>query len=157
MWVHFQRHIDSIIIYYRYYHITGNIIYFSCVESRLIYIPQRGIITFALADHLHCCVADSWLLNVTSLLWDLRSYALTRFPARLWMRDRRWNDHARCAVRQTNSERKGRLNVVGMWQTVEEGTLTPSHIRLAGSRCLTLLHHSHADVKPPWRKPEWFR
>lgn len=42
-----------------------------------------------------------------------------------------------------------RVTVVGMWQTVEEGTLTPSHILQAGPRCLTLLPHSHTDVKTP--------
>lgn len=57
-----------------------------------------------------------------------------------WERQRRGavtNEHPRRGVRQTNSERKGRLNVLGMLPTGLEGALTPSpRATPRASRCL---------------------
>lgn len=60
-----------------------------------------------------------------------------------WERQRRGavtNEHPRRGVRQTNSERKGRLNVLGMLPTGLEGALTPSpRATPRASRCLAPL------------------
>lgn len=66
------------------------------------------------------------------------------------------NEHARRGTRQTNSERKGRLTVLGMWQAAGTAQWPRPTCYLAGSRCLSLLHCSHTDVKAPWRKPGRF-
>jgi len=98
--------------------------------------------------------------NLLNLSKTFENLILWHYP--LWENEKETEDGrgswmTRRGLRQTNSEGKGGLNVVGMWQTVGEGTLTPTHILLAGSRCLTRLPRSHADVKPPWRKPGRFR
>lgn len=60
-----------------------------------------------------------------------------------WERQRRCavtNEHPRRGVRQTNSERKGRLNVLGMLPTGLEGALTQSpRATRRVSRCLAPL------------------
>lgn len=144
-----KRHLSSTGIYCCYYPITENMSYVSCTEGRLTYIwsvKERFLLfhwqIFYIVKRL---IRGNNDVNLRLLNSNVISLAWVRPMKTLWF-VRNWitegedetgssigdvtNEQARPGVRQTNSERKGRLNVVGMWQTVGEGTLTPAHMLL---------------------------
>lgn len=120
-----QRHLSSPRIQQSYYHIAGDISYVSRIECRLSFIKRDSTLSSRM---------------IAPTFWPFKCQGNKRNPTlwfgRNWIRQRMgealqcYNEHARRGVRQTNSERKGRLNVLGMWQTVGEGTLTPVRMLL---------------------------
>lgn len=148
-----KRRLSCTGICYRCYYISHIRSHFPCVESSLTYIAQSKRDSYFYPQTVY--TAERWirdnndpefqatLMHSAQPEWDLRRPYHSSF-VRNWIGDRRRererrrrrcdaaNGRARREVRQTNSERKGRLNVVGMWQTVGEGTLTPAHMLTAG-------------------------
>lgn len=106
-----KRHISSTRIYSCYYHIMWNMSSISSIEA--------GYASFIRRDSKRCTVHDALLNLLRPESQDVRGSSVM-------------TEHGRRAVRQTNSERKRRLNVLGMWQTVGEGALAPAHMQLGG-------------------------
>lgn len=160
-----KRHLSSTGIYCCYYPITESMNYVSCAEGRLTYIwsvKERFLLFHWLIFYIvkqlirgnndtesqviKCkCNQVAWV-RPKKTLWSVRNWITEGEDETGSSTGHVTNEHARPGVRQTNSERKDRLNVVGMWQTVGESTLTSVHMLLGGFQVSHPSSHVHTRM-----------